>query len=292
MECTPSNLLTTSLFIRLVILGFLAFGLFSMAAIRDLVSQITAGSVSWPGWNVVHADFGRVDQIPRGIWAGRGMDSGFGVELKRWVSVGCALAAFLVLGTTREAGERYSAFGRMILRIPGGKDKQQDQGSGDIKRCVPWRYPVIVLTLSCRDSADVVKAYYTHEEIVLPIIKKHHEQFPSPSSTPSLPPSPTISRTPSVNAGPTSLFSPPKSSLKVPEQRLNPYGPSYGTRAAIKPEEVTKGRTPPTPTSPGFVGGDALGALLSSSYKNKGERGKGKDGKKEKVMPKVMMSPF
>jgi len=65
---------------------------------------------------------------------------------------------------------------------------------------------------------------------------------------------------------------------------LSPYGSSYGTRAAIKPEEVAKERAP---TSPGFGGGDMLGALLSSSYKNKG-----KDGKKEKVMPKVMMTPF
>ena len=35
-----------------------------------------------------------------------------------------------------------------------------------------------------------------------------------------------------------------------------------------------------------------LGALLMSSYKNKEERKGGKDGKKEKVMPKVMMTPF
>ena len=36
-----------------------------------------------------------------------------------------------------------------------------------------------------------------------------------------------------------------------------------------------------------------LGALLTSSYKNKEEnKKKGKDGKKEKVMPKVMMTPF
>jgi hypothetical protein len=64
-------------------------------------------------------------------------------------------------------------------------------------------------------------------------------------------------------------------------------------RATIKPEDVGKeGRTPPTPTSPGFGGGDMLGALLSSSYKNKGESRKGKDGKKEKVMPKVMMNLF
>jgi len=37
-----------------------------------------------------------------------------------------------------------------------------------------------------------------------------------------------------------------------------------------------------------------LGALLTSSYKNKEESKKksGKDGKKEKVMPKVMMTPF
>jgi hypothetical protein len=140
-------------------------------------------------------------------------------------------------------------------------------------------------------SVEVIKSYYTHEEIVLPIIKKHHEQFPpsSPtSSTPSLSSSPTISRTPSVKA---SFSSPP--SIRAPEPRLSPYGPSYGTRAAIKPEDVArKGRTPPTPTSPGFGGGDALGALLSSSYKNKGENGKGKGGKKEKVMPKVMMTPF
>jgi len=104
-----------------------------MVAIRNLVWQITAGSVVWPGWEAVHADFGRVDQVPRGIWAGRGNDGGFGVELRRWVSVACALAAFLVLGTTREAGERYRAFGRMILNL-GGNGKQQDEGSGDLKR--------------------------------------------------------------------------------------------------------------------------------------------------------------
>ena len=112
-------------------LGFIAFGLSSMISVRDLVSQITAGSVIWPGWNVVHADFGRVDQIPRGIWAGPGKDAGFGIELKRWVPVLCALAAFLVLGTTKEAGERYKAFGKMILRRKGG---QRGEESGDIKR--------------------------------------------------------------------------------------------------------------------------------------------------------------
>jgi len=133
MECTPSSLLTSSLYIRLVMLGFIAFGLSSMTSIRDLVSQVTIGSVAWPGWDVVHADFGRVDQIPRGIWAGRGKYSEFGVELKRWVCVLCALAAFFVLGTTREAGERYKTFGRMILRLLGGKGSQRDEGS-DIKR--------------------------------------------------------------------------------------------------------------------------------------------------------------
>jgi len=62
-------------------------------------------------------------------------------------------------------------------------------------------------------------------------------------------------------------------------------------RAAIKPEDIAKkGRTLPAPTSPVFGGGDMFGALLSSSYKNKGENRK--DGKKEKVMPKVMMTPF
>ena len=137
---------------------------------------------------------------------------------------------------------------------------------------------------------EVIKSYYTHEEIVLPIIKKHQEQFPPPSPTPS---DSSFSSTPapSVKAQPTSPA--PKSAARVPEPRLSPYGPSYGTRAAIKPEEVTKkGRTPPTPMSPGFGGGDMLGALLSSSYKNKGESKKDKDGKKEKAMPKVMMTPF
>ena len=64
-------------------------------------------------------------------------------------------------------------------------------------------------------------------------------------------------------------------------------------RAPIRPEDMGSRRAPPTPTSPGFGGGDMLGALLSSSYKNKSkEKGEGKDGKKEKVMPKVMMTPF
>ena len=137
MECTHSRLLTSSLYIRLVALGFLAFALSSTLSTRDLASQVTVGSVVWPGWNVVHADFGRVDQYPRGVWAARGKYAGFGAELKRWVSVVCALGAFLLLGTTREAGERYSAFGRMVLKAFGGKDDQhQDEGSGDIKRSV------------------------------------------------------------------------------------------------------------------------------------------------------------
>jgi len=77
---------------------------------------------------------------------------------------------------------------------------------------------------------------------------------------------------------------------RVPE-RLSPYGPSYGTRAAIRPEDIgRRGRAPQTPTSPVFGGGDALGALLTSSYKNKSKRRE--DEKKEKVMPKVMMTPF
>ena len=70
---------------------------------------------------------------------------------------------------------------------------------------------------------------------------------------------------------------------------MTPYGPSYGTRAAIKPQDVAKkGRTPQTPTSPVFGSGDMFGALMSLS--NKGENRR--DGKKEKVMPKVMMTPF
>ena len=129
-----SSLLTASLYIRLVMLGFIALGLSLMTSVRDLVSQITGRSVTWPGWEVVHADFGRVDQIPRMVWVGRGSYSGFGVELKRWVPVACALVAFLVLGTTREAGARYRAFGRMVLRLLGGRDGQQDEPSGDIKR--------------------------------------------------------------------------------------------------------------------------------------------------------------
>ena len=153
---------------------------------------------------------------------------------------------------------------------------------------------VSILTWS---SADVVKSYYTHDEIVLPIIKKHNEQFPpsSTTSTQSLLSSPTISRTSSVVETQPTPLSPPKSrsTVRVPVPRLDPYGPAYGTRAAIKPEDISKrGRTPPTPTSPGFGGGDMLGALLTSSYKNKEESKKGKDGKKEKVMPKVMMTPF
>ena len=81
--------------------------------------------------------------------------------------------------------------------------------------------------------------------------------------------------------------------LRVPAPRLDPYGPACGTRAAIKPEEMVerRGRTPPTPPSPGFGGGNMLGALLTSSYKNKEDGKKGKDGKK-KVMPNVMMTPF
>ena len=134
MECTTSSLLTTSLYIRLVMLGFIALGLSFMASVRDMVSQITGRSVAWPGWDIVHADFGRVDQIPRTVWVGRGNYFGFGVELKRWVPVVCALAAFFVLGTTREAGERYRAFGKTVLGLLGGKDGQQDEKSGDIKR--------------------------------------------------------------------------------------------------------------------------------------------------------------
>ena len=71
---------------------------------------------------------------------------------------------------------------------------------------------------------------------------------------------------------------------------MSPYGPSYGVRAVILPEDVCgRGRTPLTPTSPGFGGGDRLGALLSSSWKDKSEN---RGGKKENVEPNVMMTPF
>ena len=142
---------------------------------------------------------------------------------------------------------------------------------------------------------EVIKSYYTHEEIVLPIITKHQAQFPPPSPTPSdssLKSSPTVSRTSSVKVQPASLSSPsptPRSAIKVPEPMLTPYGSSYGTRATIKPQDVAKkGRIPPTPTSPVFGSGDMFGALLSLSYKDKNEN---RGGKKEKVMPKVMMTP-
>ena len=137
LECSPSQLLTISLYRRLVLLGLTAFLLSFWLSIQDVVLQITAGSVTWPGWDVVHADFGRVDQLPRGIWAAAAGKTGGGlaVELRRWVSVGCALCAFGMLGTTREAGERYKSFGRMILRAVGGKSGgQPGEGSGDIKR--------------------------------------------------------------------------------------------------------------------------------------------------------------
>lgn len=141
----------------------------------------------------------------------------------------------------------------------------------------------VFLTGSHLSSVDVVKTYYTHEEIVLPIIKQHNEQFPPPSptnSTSSLP----STLVPSISPSPA-----PKSTMKAPEPRLSPYGPSYGSRSSIRPEDVgRRERTPPTPTSPGFGSGDMLGALLTSSYKNKGS----KDGKKEKIMPKVLMTPF
>ena len=134
MECTPSSLLTSPLYIRLVALGLLAFALSFSLSIRDLAAQITAGSVVWPGWDVVHADFGRVDQYPRPVWTARGRYANFGAELRRWVSVGCALSAFFVLGTTREAGQRYRAFGRMILRVVGAKSGEKEEGNGDLKR--------------------------------------------------------------------------------------------------------------------------------------------------------------
>ena len=75
--------------------------------------------------------------------------------------------------------------------------------------------------------------------------------------------------------------------------RVDPYDPAYGTRAAIKTEELIGriGRMQPTPSSPWF-GGDMHGALLTSSYKNKEESKKGTDGKKEKVTPKVVMTLF
>ena len=67
MECTPSSLLTSSLFVCLVVLDFITFDLSSVVAIRNLVSQATAGVVAWPGYEVVHTDFGMVDQILRGL---------------------------------------------------------------------------------------------------------------------------------------------------------------------------------------------------------------------------------
>lgn len=193
MECTPFTLLTSSLYIRLVVLGLIAFGLSSMTSVRELVSQITGNSVAWPGWAVVHADFGRVDQIPRGLWAARGTYSGFGVELRRWVSVWCALAAFLVLGTTREAGERYKAFGKMILRVIGGKGVRRDEES-DVKRYVfrlnMWS-GLLILSLEpawklSNPTTRTKKSYFQSSRNTKLDSLLHPQQLPTQASHPLL----------------------------------------------------------------------------------------------------------
>ena len=243
-----------------------------------------AGSVAWPGWDVVHADFRRADQIPRGSRAGRGKDSGFGVRLRRWVSMPGALAAFLALGNMKEGGERYGAFKRIILSIVGGRGALQDEGSGDLKRRVPAQISGRAILTCCCCSSEAVKANYTHKGNILHIIKRRREQFhPSPTTCiPSLLSSFTLLGKPSIETQPPKSKTP----IKVPEPRLDPYGPARVTRLAIKQDEVVgkRGRTPPTPMSPGFGGGDMLGALLTSSYEE-GNRMK-------KVVPEVMMTPF
>ena len=194
--------------------------------------------------------------------------------------------------TTREAGERYQASGWMFLSVVTpwcGKWQSQEV-------MIRAKSRSSILTRCCCDpSADVVRAYYTLGEIILPIIKKHHEQFPpsTTTSTPGLPSSPLISCTLSVTTQPAPV-SPPKSKSTVwaPVPRLDPYGPAYGKRVAIEPKDTVwrRGRTPLTPSSPGFGGGYVLGALFASNYKNmEVENKKSKDGR---VMPKVMMTLF
>ena len=46
IEWTPSSILTSSLFARLVFLGLIAFGLSCMVAIRNLILLVSAGSVT------------------------------------------------------------------------------------------------------------------------------------------------------------------------------------------------------------------------------------------------------
>ena len=100
-----------------------------------------------------------------------------------------------------------------------------------------------------RGNADVVSLLHTCRNRTL-----DHQEMPRaiPSISHNL-----YSKSPSLSYDLTRT---------LPEPRLDSYGPAYGTKAGIELEKVGKrGRTPPTPTSPGFGGGDMVGASWTSS---------------------------
>ena len=174
----------SSPFICLVILGLIMFD--SVIATSNQASRITARFVARPGWEVVHADFGRsIRSLPvRGICAGRGKGSGFGVELRRWAPVTYALAAFLVPGTTRgklENGIGFSEAWFGAFSQEGVNIEMREVAisrSEDLNPRVRTRPRYTVLTWVFWEGVGVVKAYCTREGIVLPIIENHHEEFP------------------------------------------------------------------------------------------------------------------
>ncbi|CAK5270658.1 unnamed protein product [Mycena citricolor] len=102
------NALTPSRYLRLSALASMDLMLTVPLASLAIYINATASPVSpWVSWASAHFDFGRVEEIPRIIWAA---DRGtrMGIELTRWLSPMCSMVFFAFFGFAAEARKHYA----------------------------------------------------------------------------------------------------------------------------------------------------------------------------------------
>ncbi|KDR75399.1 hypothetical protein GALMADRAFT_69383 [Galerina marginata CBS 339.88] len=87
-------------------------------SITTIVLNATRGTVRpWISWEDTHFGFSRVDQIPAAVWRAN-PNANTGLELTRWLVVGCGLVFFVFFGFADEARKHYKlAFDSVAKRV-------------------------------------------------------------------------------------------------------------------------------------------------------------------------------
>ncbi|KAF8149756.1 pheromone A receptor-domain-containing protein [Mycena galopus ATCC 62051] len=99
--------LTATRYFRLMALASLELFLNLPIATYGLYLSASRSSIApWVSWDVTHADFFDIEQVPAIIWRADGHAEAT-VELSRWASVVCALAFFTFFGFAAEARKHY-----------------------------------------------------------------------------------------------------------------------------------------------------------------------------------------